>query len=114
MGLTLWTEGHADSIGKDIDTLKDASTAVIAELDILVYTASKAGLCLSGGAAEGTGGRVHGYFNNNSDELEKRNGNSKDEDGTKRKLFARNLAIKMFESGKNLEQPSQCRSRATP
>jgi hypothetical protein len=62
--LTFWTEGDADCISKDVNTLEDASTTIVTELDLLVYTAGQGRLNLCGSATEGTGRRVHSYFNN--------------------------------------------------
>jgi hypothetical protein len=37
---TLWTKGDADGIGKDVDTLENAGSALVRELDLLVGTTS--------------------------------------------------------------------------
>lgn len=54
MVLTFWTESDADSISKNVDTLEDASTTVVTELDLLVRTAGQSGFDLCGSATEGT------------------------------------------------------------
>jgi len=98
VGLTLWTEGNADSIGKDIDTPEDASTTIIAELNILMCTASKRRPGFGGSATEGTGGRVHSYFNNNEQGREA----GKDGQG-RREVFAkktRNKNVRIWEKSR--------------
>ena len=37
---TFWTEGNTDSLGKDVDTSEDGSSAVIRKLNFFVSTAS--------------------------------------------------------------------------
>jgi hypothetical protein len=89
--LTFWTEGDADSISKDVNTLEDASTTVVTELDLLVCTAGQSRLDPCGSATEGTRRRVHSYFNNELELWEEEERTSKESVKTSNKNVLRKI-----------------------